>query len=109
MCPHEIKAKKGFHPELFQPRHFRRDCISGSLHGWVPSEDQVDNILGYEVEWFTEDNQDNTTDVSILLTQDFEETADVVTGVSGDLVTEGSADVRMTPIPQGETIEIKRT
>ena len=45
-----------------------RDHFSGSLHGWEPSEDQVDNILRYEAESLTADNEDNITDESMLLT-----------------------------------------
>ncbi|KAL7524268.1 hypothetical protein ACHAXR_000497, partial [Thalassiosira sp. AJA248-18] len=40
MCLHEIKAKGGFRPELFQERHFHRPCVSGSLCGWVQTEDR---------------------------------------------------------------------
>ena len=72
MCSHEIKAKKGFKAELFQPCHFMCDHVSGSLHEWGPSEDQVGNILGYEQESFTEHNDDNFTDESLLLTQELE-------------------------------------
>ena len=56
MCSHEIKAKNGFSADVFQPRHFRRDHVLGSLHGWEPSEDQVDNSLGYEAKSLTADN-----------------------------------------------------
>ena len=49
MCSHEIKAKGGFRHEFFQPRHFYRHCVSGSLEGWVETEDHVDNILGYQL------------------------------------------------------------
>ena len=100
MCPHEIKAKKGFKAELFQPRHFMRDHVSGSLHGWEPLEDQVDNILGYEPESFTEHNDDNFTDESLFLTQELEEK-----------VTEDSADVMTEQIPPGylpdNTVKVK--
>ena len=66
MCSHEINAKNGFNAELFQACDFMCDHVLGSLHRWEPSKDHVDNILGYEAESLTADNDDNITAESML-------------------------------------------
>ncbi|KAL7524866.1 hypothetical protein ACHAXR_000749, partial [Thalassiosira sp. AJA248-18] len=53
MCPHEIKAKNGFHDCFFLERHMARECVSGSLTGWVEGQSphgNLDRIIGYESE-----------------------------------------------------------
>jgi len=47
MCVHEIVAKAGFIPQLFEERHFQRKCVSGYLNGWIsPPKQKVNKIIG---------------------------------------------------------------
>ena len=53
MCVHEIKAI-GFDKTFFEPRHMFRECVSGSLHGWIKQEPSaIDKILDYNREPIT--------------------------------------------------------
>ena len=48
MCVHEIVVKGGFLSQLFEERYFQRNCIRGSLKGWIaPPKEKVDEIIGF--------------------------------------------------------------
>jgi len=41
-------VKGGFFPQLFEERHFQRNCVRGSLNGWIaPPKEKVDDIIGF--------------------------------------------------------------
>lgn len=52
MCVHEIIAHGGYRREMFLPRHFARDCVTGSTTGCphTSGTEGIDDILGYEEE-----------------------------------------------------------
>lgn len=52
MCPHEIVAKGGYNKSFFKERHMRRECVEGSLEGWVEEDavSSIDAMIGYELE-----------------------------------------------------------
>jgi hypothetical protein len=59
MCVHEILAKNGYHEIFYNEMHFRRDFVSGSMHGWVPPMDTVINdCIGYIHERINDSDDD---------------------------------------------------
>ena len=80
---------------VFQARHFHRDCVSGSLNGWVETEDCVDSILGYQPESLTTvgDINDCLQSLTPLNTHGCD-------AAMGNYV-EGSADINYPPCVPG--------
>lgn len=48
MCEHEIVCHDGFKRHLFEPMHFIRKRVEGSLSGWTPSTTSIDTLLQCE-------------------------------------------------------------
>ena len=96
MCAHEIKAHKGFNPALFESRQMFRECVTGSLEGWVEdTSSTVDNILGYETEPIS---------FSLLVAGGSSEVEDAVVGSADDpmnveTVMEGASVAVAVPPP----------
>ena len=51
MCIHEILGKGGFNECFFLTRHFKQECVSGSLVGWIaPQENTIDNLIEFNAD-----------------------------------------------------------
>jgi hypothetical protein len=109
MCVHEIKVF-GFKESFFEPRHMRRECVSGSLSGWIaPDATVIDEILQYENEPINDEDEDflkiNEMDVDrhdgieFLLDMGNQSITNYVEEPAGHLRT---LTGRITPMKQGE-------
>ena len=107
MCVHEIKVF-GFKKSFFEPRHMLRECVSGSLGGWIaPDTTAIDDILQYENEpindedfWeIDEMDVDRQDGIEFSLDMDSRNETDYVEQPAGHL---RSLTGRITPLNQGQ-------